>query len=105
MNRDLAFSRKYFLGNYQTVDIGDRFLEVPVSINIPGELAFNQQLVEKLGYLEMVTVETLFRRYMELQRNAGTFTLEKLAQSLTYLEEEKEKTLAEVKEILNNRSE
>jgi len=93
--RTISFTRKYDLKNFNNMDIGDSFIE------IPPEHALNQKLVEKLMLLQMLTVEWAHRRYIEIRKKYATEDpLKTLEEQLTELEADRDRVFLEIKTLL-----
>jgi len=94
MKRTLTITRKYQLSSFQNADIGTQF------IDIPEEFVLNQELVEKLYYLQLVTGDKLYRMYYLLDAKLEALGVTKISQQLALLEEERMKTMAEIKSLM-----
>ena len=84
MNRSLSIDRLYSLGNYSNI----RFLD-EVN-NLPGEIAFNSEVVSLIRHLQMIQLELDYRKYVELYEQLGKLSLE---ESTKLLEEFRTSTL------------
>ena len=94
MQRTLTISRKYQLGNFQNMDIGTMF------IDLPEHLMFNQELIEKLFYLQLVTGDKAYRKYFELDAKLEVLGVEKISQAFKLLDEEINKTMLELRQMI-----
>jgi len=94
VDRDLGIERVYNLGDYKSIRFSDEIH------NLPDEVAFNAELVDKIRYLQLVNVELHYRQYLELAKKVNTFGVEKIAEAMQLLEDEKATTLQDIKTIL-----
>jgi len=94
MKRQLTITRKYQLSTWQNADIGTQF------IDIPEEFALNQELIEKLYYLQLVTGDKVYRMYYLLDARLDALGANQIDKQMTLLEEERIKTMAEIKSLM-----
>lgn len=90
MARHLSLDRTYSLSNYNNLKVFD-------SIELPDGYEFDQKLVEKIRYLQMIQLELTYRKYIILMEDVlkyDTYT------AMTHLEELRLNTLDEIKNIL-----
>jgi hypothetical protein len=93
MNREIGVERLYSLGDYKNIKFSD------VITDIKQEYCVDQNLMEKVRYLQMLAIETSFYRYIELAKRIGTVKQE---EAMELLSGELERTLEEIKQILKN---
>jgi hypothetical protein len=94
MERSISTSRKYAIGNYTNIDISD-------SIDgIPDSMMLNQVLMEKIRYLQLVSLESAYYKYVELMKKTGSIKQEEVTQ---FLEEEREQTISTIKNLLTQK--
>jgi hypothetical protein len=91
VNRSLKVERLYSLGDYKNIKFIDEIND------LPEEVIFNDGVVSKIRYLQLISLELNIRKYMELMRAVQTVPLE---EQLQYLEEQKVNTLDEIKQLL-----
>ncbi len=94
MQRTISITRKYQLSPFQSADIGTSFIEVPE------ELALNQDFVDKLIYLQLVTGDKMYRKYVELDFRLEALGIDQIGKAIALLEQERIKTLAEIKDLM-----
>jgi hypothetical protein len=94
LSRSLSFERLYNLGNYSNITFKDSF------VNVPEKVALNERFAEKIYYLQMLVAERSYRRYVKLYAKLKTYSEEQYAEAITFIEQEKEKTLEELKTML-----
>lgn len=92
MNRDLHVERLYSLGDYKNIKFSD------VISDLPKEVMFNNELIEKIQFLQMINMERMFRIYLDLNRTLGEMNSETIAK---YLEEVRLSTLEDIKNLMN----
>jgi hypothetical protein len=91
--RSLKVERLYSLGDYKNIKFCDEVIDLPEKVQ------FNEPLLDKIRYLQLITVEKSMRTYKDLVRNIGTLKEEEI---LAYLDEQRENTLDEIKNLLQN---
>jgi hypothetical protein len=93
MERRIATRRVYSLAPYNTLEVIDE------TINLPKELAFDDEFVKRLKYLQLVELEMQYYRYLHLAEE-----LEKVEKSdrLSYLKQIKTNLFEELKTYLFN---
>jgi hypothetical protein len=89
MNRSLKVDRLYNLGDFKHLQLIDEITDIPD--------ALNQEKIEKISYLQLLTVEITFKKYAELAKKANTFKEEEV---LKFLEEERSRTIEEIKTLI-----
>lgn len=94
MQKNLKVERLYSLGDYKSIRISDEIIE------IPDEFVLKEEVLESLRYLQFITIEIAYRRYLTLAKKAQTFTSEQINEAIGYLEQEKLTTLAELKDLM-----
>jgi len=95
MNRRSTIRRLYPTERYGNIEFTDEIND------IPDQICLNEELMDQLRYLQMLTVEISFRRYIDLYEKAHTISEEQLAEALSYLEQERETTTQLIQKILN----
>jgi len=95
MNRSIRYERLFPMGQYVNVKFVDEVNDLPEA------LCLNEELMNKIRYLQMVDVEIAYRIYLKLYEKSKTLDLEELAKSMEFLEVEKETTINGIKAILN----
>ena len=93
MHRTLKTERIYNIGNYQNITFGDEFK------NIPEEVMLNEDLMLNIRYLQFISMERAFRKYMQLYAKVKTFSVEQYAEAMTVLENEQESVTKAIKEL------
>lgn len=96
MTRTLGVERVFTLGNYQTLRLVDTVE------NLPDELAFNTELVNKIRALQFVTLEKNYREYVKMHERANSMNLE---DAITALNKDKAVITEEIQNILNKKKE
>ena len=96
MTRTLGVERVFTLGNYQTI----RFIDTVD--NIPEELAFNADLVNKIRALQFVSLEKNYREYVKVHEKVNSMSLE---DAITALNKDKATSLEEIQTILTKKKE
>lgn len=91
MNRNLHVERLYYLGDYRNIKFYDEIND------LPPEIMFNQEIVEKLQFMQFVGVELAFRRYVKLNKTLP----ESPEDAIAVLEEVRVGALDELKNLLN----
>ncbi len=94
MERTLTITRKYQLSQFQNLDIGTMYIE------LPEKLAMNQELVEALYYLQLVTGDKIYRKYFELDAKLEALGERRLDQQFKLLEAERLNTMEEIKKLI-----
>lgn len=92
LTRTLKVERLYSLGDYKNIKF------VSEIYNVPKELAFNKEVMDKINYLMLLDIESNFRKYVELSSKLNTLKVEEMMQ---YLEDERMNTLDELKQIIS----
>lgn len=92
LTRTLKVERLYSLGDYKNIKF------VSEIYNVPRELAFNKEVMDKINYLMLLDIESNFRKYVELSSTINTLKIE---DTMKYLEEERINTLDELNKIIS----
>ena len=92
MKREIGIDRLYFLGEYKNIRFTDRFL------GIPEEHALNPELIAKLSYILMVTIELEYRKYIELNTRLHGFDL---GEAIGALQQIRSDAYDELQQLLN----
>lgn len=91
MNRSLTAERTYQVNNFEPVRLSD-------SINdLPDELALNNDLINKIRYLQFLNIEMNYREYLIIVKKANSLPIE---EAMAFLEQEKATTLEDIKSII-----
>jgi hypothetical protein len=94
MNRSLKSERLYPLGNYTNIKFVDEIN------NLPEGATFNEEILNKIRYLQMIDFELAYRTYIRLYEKVQTLKIE---EAVKLLEEEKTQTLQEIDKIFNTK--
>jgi len=92
MNRSLRIKRLYSLGNFKNIAIEDYIDE------LPQEIAFNEDLISKIRFLQMINVEIAYDTYVELNKKLMNINPE---EQMAFLEDVRVQTLNEIKGLMN----
>jgi len=92
MKREIGIDRLYFLGEFKNIRFADRFLEVPE------EHATNPDIIAKLYYILMVTIELEYRKYIELNTRLHGFNL---GEAIGALQQIRSDAYDELQQLLN----
>jgi hypothetical protein len=95
MNRSIRYERLFPMGQYVNVKFVDEVNDLPEAI------CMNEDLMNKIRYLQMVDVELSYRIYLKLYEKSKTLDIEELAKSMEFLETEREVTIKGIEAILN----
>lgn len=91
MNRALGIERVFNLGDYKSLRVTDYLNE------LPEEWALNDELVDKLRYLQMVGINLVYNNYVRL---AKRYDMENLAEAESFLIEERANTMDAIKQLI-----
>jgi len=91
LTRTLKVERLYSLGDYKNIKFTSELY------NIPKELAYKKEFMDKINYLMLLDIESNFRKYVELSSILNTLKVEEM---MHFLEEERMNTLDEIKQII-----
>lgn len=94
ITRSLGIERVYNLGDYKSIRFSDNIS------NLPDRVVFNSALVDKIVYLQLLNVELHYRQYLELAKKINTYGVERVAEAIQLLEDEKTATITDIKNIL-----
>jgi hypothetical protein len=94
MNRTIASKRLYSLGDYKNVTFED------VIEGLPEDVMMNHELVGKLRYLQLIEMEIMLNKYLELYK---TFKNKSPEEIIKLLEETRIQLLDSIKYILNGK--
>lgn len=95
MKKSLRYERKFPFEQYGNISFVDEI------IDLPDEVVFNLDLMNKIRYLQMIDVELAYRIYSDLYKESRTLAAESVAEAMAFLNEKKEETLAAIRDILN----
>lgn len=93
MERSLGIERVYNLGDYKSIRFSDTI------DNLPEEIAMNQEIVDKIRYLQFINVESHYRQYIMLQKKVDPKLIE-LEEAMQFLSDEKATTMEELKNLI-----
>jgi len=96
MNRTVGIKRLYSLGDYKNVTFDDIFTEVPA------ELAFNTEFVGQIKFLQVVSIEIAFRKYLDIMENYPLMGEQRMVEALEQLRQD---TINSIQEIINGNTE
>lgn len=96
MNREIGVKRLYSLGDYKNITFDDIITEVPQ------ELMFDVELVSQIKYLQLLSVEQAFRRYLQIMEE---IPLNAEDRGVKELEKIRQDTIKSIKTILNGKTE
>jgi hypothetical protein len=96
MNREIGVKRLYSLGDYKNITFDDIIVEVP------SELMFDTELVSQIKFLQLVSVEVAFRKYLNIMEQ---FPLTAEERGVVELEKIRQDTVNSIKTILNGKTE
>lgn len=89
MERTLKLERLYPLAQYANIKFVDEI------INLPEEVVTNEELVNEIRYLQMLSVEAAYRRYSGLHDSLSE-------KEEGYLEEEQVNTIQKIATLFKN---
>lgn len=92
LTRTLKVERLYSLGDYKNIKFTSEIY------NVPRELAYNKEVMDRINYLMLLDIESNFRKYVELSSTINTLKVEDM---MKYLEEERINTLDEINKIIS----
>jgi hypothetical protein len=93
MNRLAKVERTFFLGQFKNIKITDEIED------IPEYLALNEEVINNIYYMLLLSVESQYRRYQKINKELGEISLE---DSLALLEEMKGSTMKSIKELISS---
>jgi hypothetical protein len=94
MDRKVRIERTFFLGQFKNIKVEDE-------INgIPEHLALNEEFVNSLYYLLLISVELTYRKYQKLNLELP----DNLEDSLAVLENMKGSTIETIKRLIKDSS-
>ena len=96
MNREIGVKRLYSLGDYKNITFDDIFT------NVPAELAFNADLVGQIKFLQVVSVEIAFRKYLNIMEDYPLMGEQRMVEALEQLRQD---TINSIQEIINGNTE
>jgi hypothetical protein len=83
--------RVFSLGDYKSIRFSDTITD------LPQEVMLNQDIVDRIRYLQMISVDLAYQTYVDTYRKLITITEE---EKLSFLIEQKINTIDEIKHIL-----
>lgn len=96
MNREIGIKRLYSLGDYKNITFDDVITEVP------DEIMFDVELVGQIKYLQLLSMEVAFRRYLKIMEE---FPLSAEGRGVEELEKIRQDTIKSIKTLLNGNTE
>ena len=96
MERQIGIKRLYSLGDFRNITFDD------VISNVPSELLFDATLVGQIKFLQLISIELAFRRYLNMMEK---FPLTTEQRSIEALEQIRQKTVDSIQEIINGHTE
>ena len=96
MNREIGVKRLYSLGDYKNITFDDIVTEVPQ------ELIFDVELVGQIKYLQLLSVEVAFRKYLKIMED---IPLNAEDRGVEELEKIRQDTVKSIKSLLNGKTE
>ena len=96
MNREIGVKRLYSLGDYKNITFDDLITEVPE------ELIFDVELVGQIKYLQLLSVEVAFRKYLQIMED---IPLNAEDRGVVELEKIRQDTIKSIKTLLNGKTE
>lgn len=91
MNRSLGIKRVFSLGDYKSIHFDDLIED------LPQEVMLNQDLMDKIRYLQMISVDLAYQEYVTMYRRLNAITEE---EKMSFLIEQKVNTIDEIKHLL-----
>ena len=96
MNRQLGVKRLYSLGDFKNITFDDILTEVSQ------ELAFDTTFVNQVKFLQLVSIEIAFRRYVKMMEE---YPLSGEGRMIEALEDLRQETINSIQEIINGDTE
>jgi len=96
MNREIGIKRLYSLGDFKNITFEDVMTEVPQ------EFVLDTTFVSQVKFLQLVSIEIAFRRYVKIMED---FPLTGGEEMVAALEELRQNTIDSIQEILNGNTE
>ncbi len=96
MNRQIGIKRLYSLGDFKNITFDDVMTEVPQ------EFALDTVFVSQVKFLQLISIEIAFRRYVKIMED---FPLAGGEEMVKALEELRQDTVDSIQEILNGDTE
>ncbi len=93
MKREIGAERLYSLGDFKNLKFMDIIVEVPQ------ELVLNDELIGEVRFLQLVSIELAFRRYMRLMEEVPLAWGQK---SIEALEQIRQDTIKTITSLLKN---
>lgn len=93
MNRQIGVKRLYSLGDYKNITFDDIMTEVPE------QLAFDAELVSQIKFLQLISIEEAFRKYIRLMEK---YPLTGEDHMIDALEKLRQDTIKSIQSILPN---
>ena len=96
MERQIGIKRLYALGDYKNITFDDNIVDVP------SELMFDVELVGQIKYLQLLSVEVAFRRYLKVMEK---IPLSAEGRGVEELEKMRQNTIKSIKTLINGNTE
>jgi hypothetical protein len=96
LTRSLSVERTYALAQYQNIKLFDSFNQVPY------EFMLNQEMIDKIRYLQLIDLEMAFKRYIKLAEQLHDYSID---EALVMLETIKIDTMNEIKNLFETKGE
>lgn len=94
MNRSSTVKRLYPTERYGNIEFTDRLDD------IPEEVCLNKDLLEGIRYLQMISMELAFRRYLDLIEKVHTVEAAEILAGINYLKSEQESVTEYIESLL-----
>lgn len=93
MKREIGTERLYSLGDFKNIKFMD------IIVDVPQEFVVNSDMVNEVRFLQLVSIELAFRRYMKLMEEVPLAWGQK---SIEALEKIRQDTIKTITSILEN---
>ncbi len=93
MKREIGTERLYSLGDFKNIKFMD------IIVDVPDELALENGLVAEIKFLQLVSIELAFRRYMRLMEEVPLAWGQK---SIEALEQIRQDTINTITSLMKN---
>lgn len=97
MNREIATKRLYSLGDFKNITFDD------VVSDVSEELMFDKDFVSNVKFLQLVTIELAYKRYLQLVEEVP-YSMP-VEDAIEILENKKQETMTLLKNIVNGDTE
>lgn len=96
VNRQVGVRRLYSLGDFKNVTFDDVYTDVPT------DLAFDPDLVGQIKFLQVVSIEIAFRKYLNIMEKYPLTGEQRMVEALEQLRQD---TINSIQEIINGKTE